>query len=179
MRKMIKKKTVWLAVAAVVLTAGMTIQSAMAYFTANASAAGEQQLVLGTQTEVYEEPVVDMTKQISVRNTGENDCYVRVRVIHGSLFQVEYSGEADAWTSGSDDYWYYNQTLSAGAATSVLQAKIVIPEGYENDFNVVVIQECAPIQYDASGNLLSPADADWNLKFDTTPEIDGEGADQS
>ncbi len=57
----------------------------------------------------------------------------------------------------------------------MLDAKIVLPEGFDKDnFNVVVIQECTPVVYDASGN----ATADWTTVYSDYQETDGgSGAD--
>lgn len=156
-----KKKTVVLSAAALVLAGGMTIHSAMAYFTTYASAEGGYTLSLGSKTEI-EENVEAMTKHIAIRNTGDADCYVRVKVFCGEQFELQFSGEEGQWTQKEDGYWYYNEIVPAGAQTSELLAKIVVPEEYKDNFDVIVIQECAPVVYDENGNPT----VDWNLKAD-------------
>ena len=37
--------------------------------------------------------------------------------------------------------------LPAGGTSEVLQAKINLPEDYKDSFNVIVVQECTPVQY--------------------------------
>ena len=90
----------------------------------------------------------------------------------GSQFDVEFSGESGAWSQGDDEYWYYSEIVPAGGKTSVLNAKINVPADFEDDFNVVVIQECTPVQFDENGK----AYADWTQKIDTTSDFNGEEA---
>lgn len=171
MKRFMKNKTVWLTAAAVIMAGSMTIHGALAYFTANASAQGGHPISLGAKTEITED-FSDWTKHIVIANTGENDCYVRVKVFSGSQFEVEFSGEDGAWSQGDDEYWYYSSIVPAGGSTSELLATINVPEGFEEDFNVVVVQECTPVQFDQEGN----AYADWTQKIDTTSDFGGEEA---
>ena len=67
---------------------------AMAYFTTYVTAAGGHPVTLGYETQIEEE-VENMTKHIVIANTGESDCYVRVKVFSGSQFPVSFSQEAD------------------------------------------------------------------------------------
>lgn len=154
-----QKRIVVLSVAALILIGGMTIQSAMAYFTTYVSAKGSHVVRMGAQTSITEE-VSQMTKHISVKNTSSiHDCYVRVKIFSGSQITVSVSSESKLWEQrGNDGYWYYIPIVPAGQATEILDAKIQVPEGYETDFNVAVVQECTPVVYDGEGN----ATADWN-----------------
>ncbi|MCI6466735.1 MAG: hypothetical protein MSA90_14880 [Faecalicatena sp.] len=171
MKRFRNNKTVWLTAAAVIMAGSMTIHSALAYFTANASAQGGHPISLGSKTDITED-FSDWTKHIEIANTGENDCYIRVKVFSGSQFDVEFSGESGAWSQGDDEYWYYSEIVPAGGKTSVLNAKINVPADFEDDFNVVVIQECTPVQFDENGK----AYADWTQKIDTTSDFNGEEA---
>lgn len=154
-----QKKIIPLLTAALVLIAGMTMQSAMAYFTTYVSAKGGHVINMGAET-IIEEEVSEMTKHISVQNTSaENDCYVRVKVFCGSQFSVDVSSSSGLWEQrGNDGYWYYTRIVPAGAKTEILDAKINVPEGLKDSFNVAVVQECTPVVYDEAGN----ATADWN-----------------
>ena len=163
--------------AALGMTAVLTIEGAQAYFTTYVSAGGSQVVNLGAETEMHE-GLSNMTKHISVENASAvNDCFVRVKVFCGNELAIDYT-EADGgqnWYPGDDGYWYYRPILAAGTTTTVLDAKIVLPEGFDKDnFNVVVIQECTPVVYDASGN----ATADWTTVYSDYQETDGgSGAD--
>ena len=171
MKRFRNNKTVWLTAAAVIMAGSMTIHSALAYFTANASAQGGHPISLGSKTDITED-FSDWTKHIEIANTGENDCYIRVKVFSGSQFDVEFSGESGAWSQGDDEYWYYSEIVPEGGKTSVLNAKINVPGDFGDDFNVVVIQECNPVQFDENGK----AYADWTQKIDTTSDFNGEEA---
>lgn len=154
-----QNKLIVISAAALILAGGITMQSAMAYFTSYASASGSHIVKMGAQTTIHEE-VTETTKHISVQNTSaENDCYVRVKVFCGSQFDVEVSSASGLWEQrGNDGYWYYIPVVPAGAATEIIDAKIVVPEGFKDSFNVAVIQECTPVVYDENGNTT----ADWD-----------------
>lgn len=171
MKRFRSNKIVWLTAAAVILAGTMSIQGVLAYFTANASAQGGHTISLGSSTEITEE-FTDWTKHIVITNTGDNDCYVRVKVFSGSQFDLEFSGVSGAWSQGDDGYWYYSDIVPAGGKTSVLDAKIIVPEDFEDDFNVVVVQECTPVVFDQNGN----PQADWTQKIDSTSEFNREEA---
>ncbi len=170
-KKFLKNKIFWLAMIAVVLVGSVSVQSAMAYFTTYVKAEGGYEITLGDETEI-EEDVKDMTKSISIKNTGETDCYVRVKVFCGSQLNISYSGAVDGsgnqyWTLDDDGYWYYKDILKVGESSEVLNAKIELPEDYKDTFNVIVVQECTPVQYKEDGT----AYADWNAKIDTKTDI--------
>lgn len=154
-----------LAAAALVLT-GAGVKSASAYFTTYVSAGGSQVVHMGSQTEIHEE-VSEMTKHISIENTSQtNDCYVRIKVFHGSQLDISYTDQSEngnLWRySEADGYWYYEPILAPGGKTELLDARILLPEGFDQDsFNVVVIQECTPVVYDAQGNPM----ADWTTVY--------------
>lgn len=166
MKRFSISKKVWLTAAAVALTAGISLPGAMAYFTTYASAGGGAVLELGHTTEI-EEDFSDWTKDIRVTNTGDVDCYVRVKVLAGSQFtepgsQFALDISGDGWSAGEGGYWYYADPIAPDAQTGSLLAQITIPEEFMEDFNVAVAQECTPVQYDENG---SPY-ADWDLTMD-------------
>ena len=163
--RFMKNKTFWLGAAAIVMAGSLTAQSAMAYFTTYVKAKGGYEITLGSETEI-EEKVKDMTKEITISNTGKTDCYVRVKVFCGSQLDIKFSGAVndkgeDYWTLGDDGYWYYESVLPAGETTKQeLNISYQFPsgDGKASEFNVVVIQECTPVLFDENGN----AYADWN-----------------
>lgn len=153
------KKLIVLSVAALIMVGCVTVQSAMAYFTTYVSAKGGYKVSMGAQTTIQEE-VSQMTKHISVQNiSAVNDCYVRVKIFCGGQITVDVSSESGFWElRGDDGYWYYIPIVPAGQATEILDAKINVPAGFEDSFNVAVVQECTPVVYDENGN----ATADWD-----------------
>jgi hypothetical protein len=157
MKRFSISKKVWLTATAAVLAAGLSIPGAMAYFTTYASAEGGAALELGHTTEI-EEKFENWQKDIQIVNTGDVDCYVRVKVLCGSQFTLDISGAGWSYNDG-DQYWYYADPTAPDAKTGSLLAQITMPEGFLQDFNVAVVQECTPVQYDADGNPYP----DWDL----------------
>lgn len=181
MKKLLKHKIIWFAAAALVLIASLRIPSAMAYFTTYVTAKGGYPVTLGASTTI-EEDLANMTKHIMISNTGESDCYVRVKVFCGSQFKIRYaSAMADDrnpfWNlEESDGYWYYKNILPMGETTEELLAEIEVPKDQKESFDIVVIQECTPVLYGADGKPYG----DWSQKTDTRTDIGrekGEGAD--
>ena len=132
MNKIWKRKTFWLTAAALLLVGGLSIQEAMAYFTTYVEAEGGYTVTLGPST-VIEETVEDMTKSITISNTGNVDCYVRVKVFAGSTVDIAYSGSAN-WSKDADGYWYYKDIVPVGGKSEVLNATISVADGFEESF---------------------------------------------
>lgn len=170
------KKTFFMSAAALGMLAALTVESTMAYFTTYVSAGGSQVVNLEARTEL-DEDVSEMTKHIVLRNTSDRgDCFVRVRVFYGaeiSVIMTDVEGNGD-WYDGEDGYWYYRPILPVGGRTSQLDAFIdttglVKPgtdasagiEYVKDKFNVIVVQECTPVLYDADGNPY----ADWDTVY--------------
>ena len=164
-RKNWKKRTFCLASAALLLTAGAGTGRAMAYFTTYALASGGGTLVLGIpQTDITEE-VVNGTKQVSLQNIGDYDCYVRLRVFSADAYPVNYTYSQN-WSQGADGYFYYGPVLTPQETADRFDIEIsALKQTPEEDsllpaeFNVVVIQEYTPVLYDEEGNPY----ADWDL----------------
>lgn len=173
-KEFLRKKTPWLlAAAALLLAGGAGAGQAMAYFTTYVTAAGGHPVTLGYETQI-EEDVENMTKHIVIANTGESACYVRVKVFGGSQFPVAFRPEG-GWSQGEDGYWYYEDVLPVGEKTTTLLAAIEdIPEGYEETFNIIVVQECTPALYHEDG---APY-ADWEREADTTTDIGTAGGEE-
>lgn len=160
MKKKFNKKSLCLAAAALALTAGLSVNSAMAYFTTYTTAAGDVTISLGSTVTIPEEKVSDWTKHIVIKNTGDYECYVRVKVFAGEKYQdgLQYQG-SQKWSPGENDYYYYSDIVPAGGETEELQVKIDSKDS-EEEFNVIVVQECTPVLYDNEGKPY----ADWNAK---------------
>lgn len=158
------KKHVYLAAAALVLAGSLTVGKAAAYFTTYATATGGAEVDLGfTRTEPNEE-VYDWTKHVQIDNTGDYACYVRVKAIAGEKFQSGLVISGEGWTLGDDGYYYYKDLIPAGQSTPQTDQLLVKIDNMDSqeDFNVVVVQECAPVLYDENGNPY----ADWNQKLE-------------
>ena len=83
-KKSFHKKTLGMAAAALALTAAVSAGSALAYFTTYTQAAGGAALQLGFAQTIPQEEVDNWTKHVTVQNTGEAPCMVRVRAFTGS-----------------------------------------------------------------------------------------------
>lgn len=178
MKRYSDKKTVVLAAAAFVLIMNLGIGKAMAYFTTYASAKGDARISLGFTVTTPEETVSDWTKHIRIKNTGDFDCYVRVKLFAGAEYQEQltYTDTSGKWSPGADGYYYYSDIVPAGGSTEELLAGIKnIKDSMEStdsqrDFNVIVVQECTMVVYDKEGR----PSADWSKISDSvTDSYDG------
>ena len=162
------KKTIGLTLTAMVLVIGLTVGSAMAYFTTYTIGAGSKVLSLGKTVTIPDEDVVNGKKEIVIQNTGDHDCYVRIKALTGANYadSIVYSEPdgATEWTLGADGYYYYSDVVPAKTgSTSQINVAFAFPGGKEfPDFNVIIIQESTPVLYDANGTPY----ADWNAKAD-------------
>lgn len=168
MIKKFHKKSIILASAALVLTGVVSVGSAMAYFTTYTTASGGVTMDMGFTQTVPEEDVDEKGKHVKITNKGEYDCFVRVRVF--AEVDVDYK-PGEGWEfNETDKYWHYEKVLPAGASTSELLVTYTYPkpgEGEEPEpFDIVVIQECTPVLYDADGN----AYADWTRVITEEPQ---------
>lgn len=163
------------AAAAPMLAAAMVMSAAAAgpaesYFTTYVSAQGYETVHLHNSNVIPHEDVDANVKNISVQNTGEDECYVRVRVVSSDQVPVAYAGAG--WTDGGDGYWYYDDVLAPNAITGVLAATITLPTSStekpipeSTTVNVVVVTECAKVLYDDDGEARpnGPAYMGWTL----------------
>ncbi len=167
MRKKWNKKPVILTAAALALTAAVSVGSALAYFTTYTTAEGSVTMNMGFTETIPEEEVDSAGKHVWIRNNGEYDCFVRVKV----FAEVNVSYEpAEGWSDGGDGYWYYGSVLPAGGRTSELLITYQFPED-EEPFDIIVVQECTPVLYDENGM----AYPDWDYVITTTDSTEQEG----
>lgn len=165
----------FLAFFGLILAAGVSAGQAYAYFTTYASADGRLQLGLGFTEIRTNDDVKNWTKTVSLENTGECDCYVRVKIFFGEKYKDYLTVESQvqgAWTEGQDGYWYYGDVVAPGSehTTGNLLVKLDRNKLYaageigdEESFNVIVVQECTAVLYDEDGSPKDPKTADWNI----------------
>ena len=162
MRKLHKKPLI-MAAATLALTGTLAVGSAMAYFTTYSTAGGGVKMNMGFTKTVPKEDVDENGKHITIENTGDYDCFVRVKAF--APVELTYNAPYGGWTAGDKGYWYYDKVLPAGKKTETeLNIKYTFPSGDDKpeEFNVVVIQECTPVLYDESGNPV------YDFKDDST-----------
>lgn len=151
------------AIIAIGLIGISSVSDANAYFTTYVTAKGGY-AVNWKHEEHMEESFTDWNKYVTITSKPESiPVFVRVKAFSGSTYSLDYSG--NEWTKNeSDGYYYYNQALNGGETTTALKIFIdnipANPQKKEN-FNVVVIYETIPVQFDADGNIVSPVLADW------------------
>lgn len=92
--------------------------------------------------EVY--PGEPLKKDPTVKNTGSNPCFVRIKVTGldclgtGDMmikYRTDYVNDklGEGWKLHTDGYFYYTGVLAVGAETDALFDQIVIPTGLTND----------------------------------------------
>lgn len=160
MKQMLRNKRTWLLLAVALLVCTMSVGTTLAYFTANAEAEGGHVLELGHFTKIREE-FSNWTKHVTLTNTGDRDCYVRLKAFSSSDLELNYISQSEKWSLGDDGYYYYSDIVPIGGETEPIDIKIDIPEGYTQDFNVVVIQECTLVLFEGDEPY-----ADWSMVFD-------------
>ena len=167
-----KSKKILLTALAVLLIAGMSVIPASAYFTASAGTEGSIAVNVDTSTDIREDPPTEWTKSVQVYAGQDSEpVYVRARAFC-LTYDFEYIDDSGLWgDEPEDDGWlYYDQPLQAGAYTEPLQILInggETPEGEAGDnFDVIVVYESTPLQYDANGNMY----ADWTLMLNSGNE---------
>lgn len=165
------KRTMFLAVTALVLTISIGIGSAMAYFTTYVTAKGGVSIDLGFTQTFPEENVIDGKKEIIITNTGDYDCYVRLKAFTGDAYKksIVYSEPEnnENWIPGDDGYYYYRAVVPAKGSTSQIKVGFAFPTEKPADFNVIIIQECTPVLYKADGTPY----ADWNVKAEVSQSV--------
>lgn len=177
MKNKLNKKTICLTAAALVLAGSLNVDNALAYFTTYTAADGGVILNLGFPDTEIKEEVGEGMKVIEITNNGDYECYVRLKALTGEAYQndITYMDAEGKWNLGADGYREYNDILQPGETSSKITVAIhrlkeVPAEGESTDFNVVIIQEWAPVLYDDNGN---PQEPDWSKA--TIVDNEGEG----
>ena len=183
-----KKKNLFLTVLALALVLSATVGSALAYFTANASAEGKVPIKLGGGTHMDEE-VGEWTKHVTIRydkgddpdNPNTQPVYVRFRAFGPSYDNGDaaLTVTGEGWTLAEDGWYYYTQALGPDSAPAVIDVKIAemtraqydkfLKEG--DGLDVVVVYESAPVLYYSDGSPMPPTTSDiWNQKLQSTEQ---------
>lgn len=84
---------------------------------------------LGMTTTVPDETVDNWIKHIKIQNTGDYDCFVRVRAFACARYQDKLIYSGNNWSLAEDGYYYYSQIVEAGTSTeAVLDIRIPYEE---------------------------------------------------
>lgn len=170
MKAVLKKKSVLIATLAVLLI-GTGVAATLAYLTDKEDAIVNT-FKVGNVTTKIEEPFEAITntefrKEPSVKNTGENDCYVRARVLASpeeALLLKEFSNN---WTydkyDKDDDFYYYNAVLPAGGQTDAIFKKVEVKDTSIDGFEVTVYQEAVQTKvYAQDGTFTTNPEKIWD-----------------
>ena len=140
-----------------------TTERTMAYFTHYITAKGSVDLGSFKVTTEIIEQVDNNRKTVTIRNTGDVPCYIRVSALAGRQFALEFTPEnAGSWVANEDDgWWYYREPVDPEASTDSLMIEITWEKDeIQGDFNVIVVEECTPVRYEPDGTPY----ADWNAE---------------
>lgn len=82
-------------------------------------------------------PGITFPKKVTVKNTGPNDCYVRMLVTFSNsqmenVCSIDYN-KTDWRKDEQDGYWYYNSLLKSGETTKPLFTTVTISSDVEED----------------------------------------------
>ncbi|NBK97465.1 MAG: hypothetical protein EOM50_05525 [Erysipelotrichia bacterium] len=181
MKTKLTKKSVSLIILVVALFAGIfAVNSAWSYFTANDKESNKITL-RAVDTEIEEEiNDSDLTKIPVVRNTGSDDCIVRLKFSvtpEKERENIELRGlNTTDWLYNKEDgYYYYQGVLAPKAATPAIFTGVNITNMKAmNNFDIMLYQEAIqPEIIDHDGNKVdvlsegkynqSKADIIWKL----------------
>lgn len=90
-----------------------------------------------------------ITKDVKIRNTGKDDCYVRVRSLFSDSDMEKYCtvnyNSTDFTYNKNDGYYYYKKVLKKGETTPSLFTTVTISKNIPQDeikkFDIIVYQE--------------------------------------
>ena len=84
---------------------------------------------------------------------------------------LDYTAAGTNWSAADADGWMtYSQAVEPGASTESLDIKITFPDAKQGDnYNVVVVYQSTPAQYDSQGNPTP----DWSQVLDEATEKEG------
>ncbi len=167
MKSILKKKSILIAALAVLLI-GTSVAATLAYLTDKEDALVNTFKVGDVTTEI-EEPFEQVTntefkKEPSVKNIGENDCYVRARVLASPEDALEITGFSNNWTYNEDDgFYYYNAVLPAGSQTDPIFTKVTVTDTSIEGFEVTVYQEAVQTKVYAQDGTFTDVPAEiWD-----------------
>ena len=170
-----KRSNIMMAVLAASMTITASVGLASSYFTTYAEASGGTSVVMKPTSTTPDESFSDWVKHVVITNNADTaPVYIRVKAFTGDAYQLNYSGN---WTPTADGYYVYNSIVEPGQDTETLDITIGnVPDdaAVGTEFNVSVIYEATPVQYDDNGNVVEPVNADWSVKLDTGNAEGGE-----
>ncbi len=182
-KRRISGSTVAIIVLSIMLVASIAVGVTLAYFTANATAAGNVSLgdpvninitqggssvtSLTFGTDALPGHVYDQVIGVSVP-TGTSNALLRAKLTitntDGASINVT-ATTVDAWVEGDDDYYYYNGVASSGDSIDFVTA-VTIPTSLTNadankTFNIDISVEAIQEANNAARAVWTTAPAEW------------------
>lgn len=167
MKALLKKKSILIAAIAVLLI-GTGVVATLAYLSSETPTLTNTFKVGNVTTEIDEpfeqETSTTFKKEPSVINTGENDCYVRARVLASPENALSLTGFSNNWKYNKDDgFYYYNAVLPAGGQTDAIFKKVTVTDTSIDGFEVTVYQEAVQTKvYAQDGTFTTDPDKIWD-----------------
>ena len=120
-----------------------------AYFSDLESASGQVQVSLELPETTLEKREENNIKYFKVNNTGNSECFVRVKVfgigLEDSMINIDSS-----WEKKGDGYIYYKNPLNIGESTTEISIN--------KNSTIICIGEYCNVSYDENENAI----CDWN-----------------
>lgn len=83
------------------------------------------------------EPGVEFKKDVSVKNVGLSDCYVRIKAVFTDSDMEKYCvvdwNTDDFEYNANDNFYYYKKELKQGEITESIFKKVIIKTTYDSD----------------------------------------------
>ncbi|MBR2780827.1 MAG: hypothetical protein IKD81_05370 [Eubacteriaceae bacterium] len=137
------------------LLAIVPVAGTLAYFTDDAAYSGGGVLSLAWETELHED-VKDNDKTVTIKNTGDTDVLVRVRIFANKEYLTIENGSG-RWKDGGDGWWYYKDILKPEAVTESIVANVVASDQLPDyEFNIIVVHESERVVYNNGTVIVKP-----------------------
>ena len=151
-----KTKLLFIIAAIALVISTVAVKPAMAFFTDTIQTQGGFKISVGDGTPEIDEKVEDLTKKITIKNTGDYPIFVRAKAIYPDNCTVTLT-VTEGWSDGGDGYYYYANPIAPGESTPVdtpLTLAITRKAGDTGTFNVIIVQEATKVAYDENGNVI-------------------------
>ena len=145
-----KNRTRLIAALSLIMCLAVSVGLTFAYFTDYENAKGGAVVSLSGRTET-EEKFKDNDKIVTIKNTGDVDMVVRVKVFGDEKHMTINADNNSDWVKGKkDDYWYFTKVIKAKSESTPMRIEVKgkIDPGDPIDFEITVVHESKRVTYD-------------------------------
>ncbi len=177
------KKKIIVLLSIAICTLVIVIGATFAYFTSEDSVVNV--FNTGSINAIPEEEVDGTTKKVWVKNTGDNDCLVRVSITPrwidsegnpwaGDINKVTLNftnliteandnntWNEEKWIKGSDEYYYYTSILPTGKITSELLSSVKLVDNIPDEYKDKTLK--IDVKVEAVQTTQSAYETVWNM----------------